>query len=235
MREKLNGEAHLSDHGTKMLHRHHAECTYEIGLDEAGRGPLFGPVVAAAVVLPADADAFDLTRMRDSKKIKSPKKMAELATYIQDHALAYSVQYADHEVIDRINILQADMQCMHACVRDILPRLPSTDVHLLVDGNYFKPFAWYQDATDTWVNVPHHCAIKGDATYASVAAASILAKHARDQWVLALCREHPDLVDKYGLDTNMGYGTKRHMDGIAEHGLSPWHRRSFHLKNIPSN
>jgi ribonuclease HII len=123
-----------------MLPRYNQEIAYEIGIDESGRGPLFGRVYAAAVVLPTDPDAFAHDRMCDSKRIKSPKKMADLAAYIHAHAIASSVQYVEHDVIDRINILQADMQAMHACVRDILGQIdPSKSISILVDGNYFKP------------------------------------------------------------------------------------------------
>ncbi len=216
-----------------MLPRYNQEIAYEIGIDESGRGPLFGRVYAAAVVLPSDPDAFAHDRMCDSKRIKSPKKMADLATYIHNHAIASSVQYVEHDVIDRINILQADMQAMHACVRVILGQLdPTKSTSILVDGNYFKPFSWYQEATDRWINVDHVTAVQGDATYSHIAAASILAKHARDQWIAQMCQEHPELIERYGLDTNKGYGTKRHLEGIAEHGLSPWHRRSFKVKKV---
>ena len=233
-----------------MLQHYHTLGQYEIGIDESGRGPMFGRVYAACCVLPPDDESFAHDQMRDSKKIKNPKKMAELAAYIRTHALAYSIQYVEHDVVDRINILQATMQCMHAGIRDIInqtspvtkspsklvvegltaPLGPSDRRHILVDGGYFKPFSWYQEATDTWINVPHTTVVKGDSTYTSIAAASILAKHARDEWIAEMCVEHPELVERYGLDTNMGYGTKRHMDGIAEYGLSPWHRKSFKLR-----
>jgi ribonuclease HII len=220
---------------SQLLPRWNHDIKYEIGIDESGRGPLFGRVYAAAVVLPNDPMLFDHTLMTDSKKIKSPKKMATLAEYIRKNALSYSIQYIEHDVIDRINILQADIQAMHNCIRDIMTEITDADattVQLVIDGNYFKPFSMYQENSDLWINLPHHTAVKGDDTYSHVAAASILAKWARDEWIHELCRNHPELHEKYGLDSNMGYGTKRHLEGIIKYGLSPWHRRSFTSKLI---
>jgi ribonuclease HII len=211
---------------------HNSTIPYEIALDECGRGPLFGRVYAAAVVLPKTG--FDYSLMRDSKKIKSKKKMAELSKYIQEHAVAYSIHYIEADVIDQINILQADMRAMHNCVRDvvleIMNREPSTNFsnfEILVDGNYFKPFTHFDEKTESVITIPETTIEKGDNTYHSIAAASILAKHARDSYIDELCKQYPILVDRYGLNTNMGYGTKKHMEGIREHGITQWHRKSF--------
>ena len=97
----------------------------------------------------------------------------------------------------------------------------------IVDGNYFKPYSRFDQITSTIVGLPHVTIEKGDGTYMGIAAASILAKNARDEWVLEMCQQYPILVERYGLDTNMGYGTKRHLDGIREYGISQWHRRTF--------
>lgn len=213
---------------------------FEISLDECGRGPLFGRVYASAVVLPREPDVFDVSKMKDSKKIHSKRKMKELAQYIKDHALAYSIRFQEADVVDRINILQADMQAMHACVQDcieqILLKFPKEDplsrcdvqdcFTILVDGNYFQPFMMKDDA-DTLTYLLHTTIEHGDAIYAGIAAASILAKDARDQYILDLCEEYPELKSRYSLHKNMGYGTKVHLAGIQTNGITQWHRRTF--------
>jgi ribonuclease HII len=210
---------------------HDATVPYEIALDECGRGPMFGRVYAAAVILPNDTELFDYSLMKDSKKIHSKKKMRELAEYIRTHAVYTSVQYEEADVVDRVNILQADMLCMHKCIREIMdnPMIPNTvsNTSILVDGNYFKPYGIYDEATETLRFIPHTTIEKGDGKYASIAAASILAKYERDTYIEELCREYPILSERYALDRNMGYGTKAHMDGIATYGITQWHRRSF--------
>ena len=204
---------------------------FEIALDECGRGPLFGRVYAAAVVLPHDPAAFDTTRMKDSKLIHSKKKMKELAEYIRAHAVATSVQYQEADVVDRVNILQADMLCMHACIRDILetqpPPHPHSHVSILVDGNYFKPYSVYDETTESMYMMPHTTIEQGDGTYAGIAAASILAKYERDTYMEELCQTYPVLRERYTLDRNMGYGTAAHLEGIAQHGITQWHRKTF--------
>jgi ribonuclease HII len=215
---------------------------WEIALDEAGRGPLFGRVYAAAVVLPRTDDpaVFDYSLMRDSKKITSKKKMNELANYIRGHAVTYSVQYKEADVVDRVNILQADMQCMHDCVRGVLDNLGVAkpgegglyrgsyrDVALLVDGNYFRDYTVYDDETQTMTVIPHTTIEQGDGKYASIAAASILAKCARDAYIAELCEQYPELKVRYALDRNMGYGSAAHLKGILEHGITQWHRKTF--------
>lgn len=208
---------------------------WEIALDECGRGPLFGRVYAAAVVLPRDPGAFDTALMRDSKKIHSKAKMAQLAEYIRTHAVASSVHYREADVIDAVNILQADMLCMHDCVSDVLEQLSRhpvlTPAHrhvsILVDGNYFRPYSVFDPAAESMYMVPYTTIEQGDATYASIAAASILAKHARDTYITELCEQYPELKLRYALDRNMGYGTAAHLKGIVEHGITQWHRRTF--------
>ena len=215
-----------------LLPCHDPTVPYEIALDECGRGPMFGRVYAAAVVLPSDPALFDFSLMKDSKKIHSKKKMRELAEYIRTHAVCTSVQYEEADVVDRVNILQADMLCMHKCIREIMDTTTTTTIttsntSILVDGNYFKPYGVYDDTTETLKFIPHTTIEKGDGTYAGIAAASILAKYERDAYIAELCSEYPVLSERYALDRNMGYGTKAHTDGIATYGITQWHRRSF--------
>jgi len=215
---------------------YNAENEYEIGIDEAGRGPLFGRLYVGAVVLPKDA-SFAHEKMKDSKRFHSKKKINEVAKYIQSNAIAWSVQFVEHDVIDRINIRQSVFQCMHACIEDIqsklnLPPEKTKDVLLLVDGNDFKPYSRYHDATEEFTTLRHETIEGGDNKYSAIAAASILAKVARDQYIAELCERHHELDTFYSLSTNMGYGTKAHLEGIAKHGLSQWHRRSYKISAL---
>lgn len=203
------------------------EGVIECGVDEAGRGPLFGRVYTAAVILP-DGDDFDFSHIKDSKRFTSKKKIQAVCDYIKEHSVAYAVTYEDEKTIDEINILQATVRSMHRSIRglDIIPE------HILVDGNYFKPYYTEERNKDYIIRqIPNTCIKKGDDTYVSIAAASILAKCERDAYIEEVCKMNPDLDLKYGLSTNKGYGTKRHRDGIREHGLSPYHRKSFSLKS----
>jgi ribonuclease HII len=213
----------------KMLQRNYNDMyDYEIGVDEAGRGPLFGRVYAAAVILPhpSHASTFDFSLMKDSKKFSSSPskktKIQEVAEYIQTHAIACAVAYEDEKRIDEINILQATQDAMHAAIRSVMEQLvdeQDASVALLVDGNYFRPIP-----NCDW---PTYKMEGGDNTYASIAAASILAKVSRDAYIANLCAEHPTLDEHYGIASNKGYGAKRHLDGIRAHGITPWHRRTF--------
>ncbi len=203
----------------------------EIGSDEVGRGPLFGRVYAAAVILPKD-DSFDHSKMKDSKKFTSVKKntIEEAAAYIKEHALAWHVSYEDETVIDKINILQATQQAMHKAINETRKKFASkmqseNKIHLLIDGNYFNPIIAKNG--NKLEAVPYTCVEGGDNKFTAIAAASILAKVERDQYIADLCAAHPELVDHYGIDSNKGYGAKRHIDGIKEHGITIWHRRTF--------
>lgn len=202
---------------------------YELCIDEAGRGCLFGRVYIACVVLPKDPALFDGKDIRDSKKFSSKKKIREVAEYIKSHALAYNISFIDENVIDRINILQAVMRGMHMCIKETMERLSAgiEDCMAVIDGNYFTPYCLYSQKTENIVEMRHVTIEQGDAKYMGIAAASILAKTARDDYVLEMCATNPELAVKYGLDRNMGYGTKIHLDGIREHGISVWHRRTF--------
>ena len=179
----------------------------EAGCDEAGRGCLAGPVFAAAVILPEN---FRNEMLNDSKQL-SEKKRDELRTIIEREALAWAVAAVDNEEIDKINILNASIEGMHRA----LAQLSITPQHILVDGNRFKPYG----------NIEHHCIVKGDSKYMAIAAASILAKTHRDEYMLQLHERHP----MYDWASNKGYPTKKHRAGIAEHGITPYHRRSFTL------
>jgi ribonuclease HII len=206
------------------LKKYHCDnpLTLEIGVDEAGRGPLFGRVYSGAVILPKD-DTFDHSLMKDSKKFHSKKKIAEVAEYIKSHAIAWGVGYCTEQTIDDINILQATQQSMHKAINTALKNIDPSAVLLLVDGNYFKPYTHNSNPTP----IPYTTVEGGDNTYTSIAAASILAKVARDDYIDALCSENPELDAHYGIASNKGYGAKRHIDGIKEHGITIWHRRSF--------
>ena len=183
------------------------EGIIEAGCDEAGRGCLCGPVSCAAVILPPD---FDCPELNDSKQL-SEKKRAQLRPIIEEKALAWAVVMVEAEEIDRINILQASITGMHRAL-DALSIRPE---HILVDGNRFRK---YND-------IPHTTVVKGDATYMSIAAASILAKTHRDELMERLAEEYPD----YGWAVNKGYPTKAHRAAIATHGVTPYHRLTFRL------
>ena len=220
------------------------EYKYEVGVDEAGRGPLFGRVYTGAVILPpasspTAATAFDFSLLKDSKKFSSDKKIREVAEYIKEHAVAWAVSYEEADVIDRINIRRATLQCMRNSIKTAIQGhveemeqkgrlVPSyTDYLLLVDGNDFIPMGNYNQETDEMETYTHVCVEGGDNTYACIAAASILAKVARDDYIEKLCDQYPVLDEMYSLRGNKGYGAKKHLDGIREHGITQWHRRSY--------
>lgn len=186
------------------------EGLLEAGLDEAGRGPLAGPVFAAAVILPKD---FFHPRLDDSKKM-SAKDREELRTVIEREAISWAVEAVSAEEIDRLNILWASVTGMQRAVR----KLSVKPEFLLVDGNKFRPFDNYRYAT----------VVHGDATYASIAAASVLAKTYRDDYMRALAQKYP----QYAWDRNMGYPTPEHIAAIKAFGYTPEHRKSFHPKEL---
>jgi len=208
---------------------HNPDFTFEIGIDEAGRGPLFGRVYVAAVILPKDNESFRHDLMRDSKQIKSRKKMVELANYIKTNAIAWHIYYAEASEIDSMGILNCVIRGMHHCVSEIIKKmnLDLTTTLLLVDGNYFRPYTRFNEETEILTTVAHETVEKGDGTYSSIAAASILAKNERDTYMEELCEKNPELKEHYSLHTNMGYGTKAHFEGIHNHGITEWHRKSF--------
>ncbi len=179
----------------------------EAGCDEAGRGCLAGSVYAAAVILPPD---FHNDLLNDSKQL-TEKQRYELRPIIEQEALTWAVGIVTPEEIDHINILNASFLAMHRAVE----QLTITPEHLLIDGNRFKPYP----------NIPHTCVIKGDGKYQAIAAASILAKTYRDDYMNRLHEEYPF----YGWDGNKGYPTKMHRNAIRQHGTTPYHRMSFQL------
>lgn len=179
----------------------------EVGCDEAGRGCLAGPVVAAAVILPKNCKHLLLN---DSKQL-SEKKRVLLRTEIKEHAIAYSIGIVDHKEIDEINILNASILAMHRALDQIKNPFDS----ILVDGNKFKKYN----------KTEHHCIIKGDGKYLSIAAASILAKTYRDNLMKKIHLEHP----QYQWENNKGYPTKSHRAAIKKIGVSQYHRKSFRL------
>jgi ribonuclease HII len=204
---------------------------YEIGVDEVGRGPLFGRVYTAAVILPKD-DTFQHFKMKDSKKFTSKKKIEEIAEYIKQNAVAWAISYEDERTIEEINILQATQKSMHSCIKSLFEtgdklELTYNNCQLLIDGNYFKPITHFNKTRGMVESIPYVCVEGGDNTYTSIAAASILAKVARDQYIDELCELHPELKENYSIHTNKGYGAKKHLDGIALHGITIWHRRNF--------
>jgi ribonuclease HII len=208
---------------------------FEIGVDEVGRGPLFGRVYTAAVILPKD-DSFNHSLMKDSKRFTSKKKIEEVSNYIKENSLGWYVSFEEENIIDEINILQATQSSMRKSIlklKDIMIQKTTTEpkLKLLIDGNYFNPIATFNKTRNTLDVIPHICIEGGDNKYSSIAAASILAKVTRDKYIYDLCIEHPDLIDKYAIDSNKGYGSKKHIDGIKQHGITKWHRKSFGICN----
>ena len=195
----------------------------EAGIDEAGRGPLFGRVYTAAVILPQD-DSFEHSLMKDSKKFSSKKKIKEAYDYIIENAIDYEICYIDENVIDEINIRNATHKAMHTAVKNLRVK-PS---HLLVDGRDFTPYVYINDGDEIDVtSIAHTCIEKGDNKFTSIAAASILAKVSRDKYIEDLCDKYPNLDEFYGLRSNKGYGAKKHLQGIKQYGITEWHRKTF--------
>ena len=195
------------------------EDLIEAGCDEAGRGPLAGPVFAAAVILPKD---FHHPLLNDSKQ------MTEKAR--ETLRPAWAVAEVSAEDIDNINILNASICGMWRAVMS----LEIKPEHLLIDGNRFKPYRMTGDSripSETYTlykDISHTCVVKGDGKFTSIAAASVLAKTYRDEYMKKLAQEYP----QYGWDRNMGYPTPEHIQAIIEHGYTPHHRKSFHLKQL---
>jgi ribonuclease HII len=195
------------DRNRFMLRSSFTKTLTEAGCDEAGRGCLAGPVVAAAVIFPKK---YRHKRLNDSKQLCREER-EELRYYIEKDALAWAVGEVDHEEIDRINILNASFKAMHLA----LDKLSIQPELLLIDGNRFNPYRDYK----------YECIIKGDGKYLSIAAASILAKTYRDDLMNNLAKQ----FGGYGWETNVGYPTPEHRDGIRLLGITPYHRRSFTL------
>ncbi len=199
-----------------MLEPYYIQGVVEAGCDEAGRGPLAGDVFAAAVVWGNTKDDDMSALLNDSKQLTDKQRYA-LRPYIEQNAVAWAVARATVEEIDRLNILNAAILAMHRA----LDRLQVTVGHIIVDGNRFKPYI----SAETGMAVPHRTVVKGDGKYMSIAAASILAKTYRDDYMLDLHKEFP----LYGWDDNKGYPTREHYEAIARYGVTPYHRKSFKL------
>lgn len=190
-----------------MLKTNFLQGKLEAGCDEAGRGCLAGPVVAAAVILPEN---FNHPLLNDSKKLTAGQR-EEAARIIKEHAVSFAISSVGVREIEKINILKASISAMHGALAQLEPE-PEV---ILVDGNRFIPFR----------HIEHYCIIKGDGIYTAIAAASILAKTARDHYMAELHRSFP----QYCWDRNKGYPTQHHRAAIREHGITPHHRRTFRL------
>jgi ribonuclease HII len=194
-----------------MLEPYFQKDLIEAGCDEAGRGCLAGPVFAAAVILPSD---FYHPLLNDSKQLNEATRFL-LRPIIEKEAIAWAVASIDHEEIDRINILKASFKAMHEAV-GLLATIPQL---LLIDGNRFTPY----------LGIMHQCVVKGDAKYASIAAASVLAKTYRDDFMGQLHTQYP----QYGWNNNKGYPTPWHKQQIKNFGLTPFHRKTFRWEIVP--
>ena len=190
-----------------MLLKSYTNLKFELGTDEAGRGCLAGPVTAAAVLLPED---FINELLNDSKQL-SEKNRDSLRPIIEENALCYSVTHIEPLIIDEINILNASIHAMQECIKKLNP-IPN---YIIVDGNRFKPVE----------NIPHSCIIKGDSKFLSIAAASVLAKTYRDEYMNKIHEEFP----MYNWKQNKGYPTKEHREAIRKYGTTKYHRMSFRL------
>ncbi len=195
-----------------MLTPYYKKNLIEAGCDEAGRGCLAGPVVAAAVILPFD---YSNNLLNDSKKL-TEKQRYSLRDIILKDSLDYAVAFVDNIIIDEMNILNASIQAMH----DALNKLTVKPEYIIVDGNKFKPYQ----------NIPHTCIVKGDSKYMSIASASILAKTFRDDFMIELHHKYP----LYQWIQNKGYPVKNHREAIRNFGISPFHRITFNLLDSKS-
>ena len=198
-----------------MLESHYYEGKIEAGCDEAGRGCLAGSVYAAAVILP---DGYENELLNDSKQL-TEKRRYELREIIERDAVAWAVGIVTPEEIDKINILNASILAMHRALDQLKVRPEA----IIVDGNRFKPYRHVVDGSP--VNIPHTTIVKGDGKYMAIAAASILAKTYRDDYMNQLAEEYP----QYDWRSNKGYPTKKHREAIRQYGTTPYHRMSYNL------
>ena len=198
-----------------MLATHYYEGKIEAGCDEAGRGCLAGSVYAAAVILP---DGYENPLLNDSKQL-TEKRRYELREQIERDAVAWAVGIVTPEEIDKINILNASILAMHRALDQLKVRPEA----IIVDGNRFKPYRSVVDGSP--VNIPHTTIVKGDGKYMAIAAASILAKTYRDDYMNQLAEEYP----QYDWQKNKGYPTKKHREAIRQYGTTPYHRMSYNL------
>lgn len=211
-----------------------------IGVDEAGRGPLFGRVYTSAVIL---NNKVDKTKLKDSKRFTSFKKIQEVYHHICENTEFYSIDFAEHDEIDKFNILQATQRSMHRSIRTIIDKLISSkhtidtyesvdnilkSILILVDGNYFNSFKYFYN--DQFYIIKHNTLVKGDDLCKEISASSILAKVSRDTYIVDIVNKYPEYNERYDFLKNKGYGTKKHREGIKQYGYTPFHRKSFKLK-----
>jgi len=220
-----------------LLKKYINNTLFEIGIDEVGRGPMFGRVYSAAVILPIN-DTFKYECLKDSKKFTSQKKITEVADYIKQNALFWAICYEDEKVIDTLNIRNATLKAMHNAIGAIIAKYNesvnnineidlNTLFYLLIDGNDFKCYTYFCKTSNVIKQLNNVLVEGGDNKYCSIAAASILAKVERDNYIRAMCLEFPKLDTYYGLLNNKGYGTIKHIEGIKKYGISKWHRTTY--------
>ena len=205
----------MKRHIRTMLKPYYYENCLEVGVDEAGRGPLFGRVYVGAAILPPD-DSFNHALIRDSKKLSEKKRLIAY-DYIKNNAIAWTSHWMSERDIDEINIYQSTHRAMHIALQklDIIPE------NILVDGDKFYPYKHEGEI------IPHVCIKGGDNKYTPIAAASIIAKVEHDKYISDMCDENPELHERYDLRNNKGYGSQKHIDGIKKYGISKWHRKTF--------
>ena len=216
------------------------ENLFEIGIDEVGRGPMFGRVYSAAVILPTN-NTFNYEVLKDSKKFTSQKKISEIANYIKQNALFWAICYEDEKTVDKLNIRNATLKAMHNAISTIISNyynannINNNDLnndlnelfYLLIDGNDFKCYTYFCKTSNIIKQLNNILIEGGDNKYCSIAAASILAKVERDNYIRAMCIKFPKLDTYYDLLNNKGYGTVKHMEGIKKYGISKWHRTTY--------
>jgi ribonuclease HII len=214
---------------------------WDIGVDEVGRGCLLGPVVTCALILPSkesiEAHKDMWAQVKDSKKV-TERKRKELYEFITKHAPAYGIGIVHEKEIDSLNILRATMKAMHMALDEAIRKLTTISaseteprLYLFIDGPHFKPYM-PPGEEERW-SVQTKCVVEGDATYLSIAGASIIAKYTRDTYMQQLAKDHPEL-EHYGISKNKGYGTKQHMDALKEYGRTCYHRMSFRpVRELP--
>jgi ribonuclease HII len=212
---KIKRKVYTLDNNKMPLSLYLNKDVLEVGTDEVARGCLLGRVYAAAVIWPQEEppDSSYYPPIRDSKKL-TPKKREQLKEFIEANAIAFAVSYATEQEIDKLNILAASQLAMHRALDKVRKQVDFD--HIIVDGNYFIPFNTYTFNTFE----------KGDDKFYSIAAASILAKVYHDQYIKDLVTEYPDL-EKYGIQSNMGYGASQHMKAIEKYGVTQFHRKTF--------
>ena len=226
----------IKKYNNNSLFENQFKNQFEIGVDEAGRGPMFGRVYSAAVILPAN-NTFNYELLKDSKKFTSQKKISEVADYIKKQALFWAVCYEDEKSVDTLNIRNATLKAMHNAITSIINSYTNSNndlnndlnemFYLLIDGNDFKCYTYFCKKSNIIKQLNNILIEGGDNKYCSIAAASILAKVERDNYIRAMCLEFPKLDTYYGLLKNKGYGTVKHMEGIKKYGISKWHRTTY--------